>query len=122
MLIALIREAECVGCAKCISACPVDAIIGALQWNHMVLQDGCIGCKLCIEPCPVDCIEMVEFQAVIPSLELKTQAKQRRAARKVREKAHSAKLMRGTPHTADIQAALARFKAKHEPKTDPAPL
>ncbi|HAV46581.1 MAG TPA: electron transport complex subunit RsxB, partial [Halomonas sp.] len=27
--VAYIREAECIGCTKCIQACPVDAIIGA---------------------------------------------------------------------------------------------
>jgi len=28
---AVIREDECIGCTKCISACPVDAIIGFCQ-------------------------------------------------------------------------------------------
>lgn len=57
-LIARIREVDCIGCTKCIQACPVDAIIGARQLMHTVLAEECIGCKLCVEPCPVDCIEM----------------------------------------------------------------
>ena len=57
--LAIIREAECIGCTKCIQACPVDAIIGSGKLMHSVLTDECTGCGLCIEPCPVDCIELV---------------------------------------------------------------
>ena len=57
--VALIREAECIGCTKCIQACPVDAILGSGKLMHSVLADECTGCGLCIEPCPVDCIELV---------------------------------------------------------------
>lgn len=56
--IAFIREAECIGCTKCIQACPVDAIVGAAKLMHTVLIDECTGCDLCVAPCPVDCIEM----------------------------------------------------------------
>jgi electron transport complex protein RnfB len=56
--IAYIREAECIGCTKCIQACPVDAIVGAAKLMHTVLIDECTGCDLCVAPCPVDCIEM----------------------------------------------------------------
>lgn len=56
---ALIREAECIGCTKCIKACPVDAIIGSGKLMHTVLVDECTGCELCIAPCPVDCIDMI---------------------------------------------------------------
>ncbi|MBD8475234.1 RnfABCDGE type electron transport complex subunit B [Pseudomonas sp. CFBP 8770] len=56
--IAYIREAECIGCTKCIQACPVDAILGAAKLMHSVLADECTGCDLCVAPCPVDCIEM----------------------------------------------------------------
>jgi electron transport complex protein RnfB len=55
----IIREAECIGCTKCIQACPVDAIIGASKMMHTVLADLCTGCNLCIPPCPVDCIDTV---------------------------------------------------------------
>lgn len=57
--VAVIREAECIGCTKCIQACPVDAIVGANKLMHTVLLDDCTGCDLCIPPCPVDCIDMV---------------------------------------------------------------
>lgn len=58
-MLAKIREAECIGCTKCIQACPVDAIIGAAKLMHTVINDACNGCELCIEPCPVDCIDMI---------------------------------------------------------------
>jgi len=57
--VALIDEAACIGCTKCIQACPVDAIVGASKFMHTVLADECTGCDLCIPPCPVDCITMV---------------------------------------------------------------
>ena len=56
--VAVIREAECIGCTKCIQACPVDAILGAAN-THTVIADECTGCDLCVEPCPVDCIDMI---------------------------------------------------------------
>lgn len=56
-----IREEECIGCTKCIQACPVDAIIGAAKLMHTVISDACTGCDLCIEPCPVDCIDIVNI-------------------------------------------------------------
>ncbi len=58
-LVALIREDECIGCTKCIQACPVDAIVGAAKLMHTVIIDECTGCNLCVPPCPVDCIDLV---------------------------------------------------------------
>ena len=57
--VAYIREDECIGCTKCIQACPVDAILGAAKQMHTVIIDECTGCDLCVEPCPVDCIDMI---------------------------------------------------------------
>ncbi|MFC3093216.1 electron transport complex subunit RsxB [Alteromonas sediminis] len=57
--VAFIREDECIGCTKCIVACPVDAIVGAAKQMHTVISDECTGCDLCVDPCPVDCIDMV---------------------------------------------------------------
>lgn len=56
--IAFVRESECIGCAKCLPVCPVDAILGAPGMMHTVISDECTGCELCLEPCPTDCIEM----------------------------------------------------------------
>ncbi|MFT6051009.1 MAG: electron transport complex protein RnfB [Halioglobus sp.] len=60
--VAYIREAECIGCTKCIQACPVDAILGAAKLMHTVIASECTGCDLCVEPCPVDCIDMLPQQ------------------------------------------------------------
>lgn len=54
--VAVILEEYCIGCVKCIKACPVDAIIGAAKQMHTVIASECTGCELCISPCPVDCI------------------------------------------------------------------
>ncbi len=57
--VAVIREDECIGCTKCIQACPIDAILGSAKHMHTVIASECTGCDLCVEPCPVDCIDMV---------------------------------------------------------------
>ncbi len=57
--IAVIDQATCIGCAKCVPPCPTDAIIGASKFLHSVIPALCTGCELCIAPCPVDCITMV---------------------------------------------------------------
>lgn len=57
--LACIDEAFCIGCAKCLDACPVDAIVGAPQQLHAVLDGACTGCGLCLPPCPVDCIALL---------------------------------------------------------------
>jgi electron transport complex protein RnfB len=56
--VAVIDEERCIGCARCLPACPVDAIIGAHRFMHTVLSAACTGCELCLPPCPVDCIDM----------------------------------------------------------------
>jgi electron transport complex protein RnfB len=56
--VAFIDAAECIGCARCLPPCPVDAIIGAPRFLHTVLESACTGCELCVEACPVDCIEL----------------------------------------------------------------
>lgn len=63
--VAYIREDECIGCTKCIQACPVDAILGAAKQMHTVITSECTGCDLCVEPCPVDCIDMLPIDTGI---------------------------------------------------------
>ncbi|MDN3398323.1 RnfABCDGE type electron transport complex subunit B [Psychrobacter sp. APC 3426] len=59
---AVIREDDCIGCTKCIPACPVDAIVGTGKHMHTIFTDLCTGCELCIAPCPVDCIDLVTIE------------------------------------------------------------
>jgi Na+-translocating ferredoxin:NAD+ oxidoreductase subunit B len=65
--VAFIREDECIGCTKCIQACPMDAILGAAKQMHTVIADECTGCDLCVEPCPVDCIDMIPVETTLTS-------------------------------------------------------
>ncbi len=67
--VAVIDEASCIGCVKCIAVCPVDAIVGASKLMHTVISVECTGCELCILPCPMDCIVMLprENNDVAPS-------------------------------------------------------
>lgn len=101
-LTAVIREAECIGCTKCIQACPVDAILGASKRMHSVIVDECTGCELCVAPCPVDCIDLMphpQWQAAASDTEQQAylarraqlgreryQARQQRLERLEREK------------------------------------
>ena len=61
--VARIDATDCVGCALCSAACPVDAIAGAPQFLHAVVGEHCTGCELCVPACPVDCISLVEEAA-----------------------------------------------------------
>lgn len=56
--VAVIDEKVCIGCTKCLQACPVDAIVGAAKQLHGVIGAECTGCGLCIEPCPVACVHL----------------------------------------------------------------
>lgn len=65
--VAIIHEEMCIGCTKCIAACPVDAIIGTNKAMHTVIADLCTGCELCVAPCPTDCIEMIKVKPTTQS-------------------------------------------------------
>ncbi len=58
---AVVDESMCIGCEKCLLACPVDAIVGAKKLMYTVIYNDCTGCELCIEPCPMDCISLVNL-------------------------------------------------------------
>ena len=113
MQLAVIREIDCVGCGKCLPACPVDAIIGAPKFLHTVLESECIGCKLCVSPCPMDCIEMVEIPTPV-SPEEKTlkanQAKlrfQARTKRLLKQEAPKLQDTSGLSHKTKIREEIA---------------
>ena len=80
--VAFIREAECIGCTKCIQACPVDAIVGAAKLMHTVIASECTGCDLCLTPCPVDCIDLLPLpDTLIPIVGGLAQTPEQRIAR-----------------------------------------
>lgn len=113
--VAFIREAECIGCTKCIQACPVDAIVGAAKLMHTVIIDECTGCDLCVAPCPVDCIEMrtpLSVVALVGGLasddkeRLEREVKRSRARRRFEQR--NARLQREEAHK--LAERLARSK------------
>jgi electron transport complex protein RnfB len=130
--IALIDEDVCIGCTKCIQACPVDAIVGAAKRMHTVIESECTGCELCIPPCPVDCIAMSTTAAIplarIDVLDRAAHARRRyesreeRIARKNDERVpYLANPPRENPEKASpisrnaVMEAIARGKAKRSP-------
>ncbi len=128
--VAVIREAECIGCTKCIKACPVDAIVGSGKLMHAVMSHECTGCGLCVDPCPVDCIEMVilsEPEYDKDRARQRFNAKQTRLLRDEHEKQQIYRekrllALQSTTQTQDAQAkqdyiqqALARVNAKKNP-------
>ena len=115
---AVIREDECIGCTKCISACPVDAIIGSGKLMHTILTDLCTGCELCIPPCPVDCIDLVEDDQPLPNepqrIAEQDDLRQRYYAHIQREEKRRSD-RKGPVVRAEIDTALfARFSALNE--------
>ena len=99
-LVALIDEEACIGCARCLPPCPVDAIIGARRQMHTVVLSLCNGCELCIAPCPVDCISMVPRAAVPEALREPSAAENR-----TRYAAHGARLTRRAGERAALLSA-----------------
>jgi len=128
---AVIDEPVCIGCRKCLDVCPVDAILGARQLMHTVLDAECNGCALCLPACPVDCIALVPVAAPVRSDSpwpeyTRTELERwrlRTAARLARltKKMNAARVARSAaaPATderarmrAEIRAAVARVRAK----------
>ena len=136
---AVIDEAVCIGCRKCIDVCPVDAILGARKLMHTVIARECNGCELCLPPCPVDCIVM---QPVDPASDSEPWPEYTRAEAdrwRARTENHLRRLMQrkrarhGTPHStesaallppgrerirAEIRAAVERVKMKRKIRQD----
>lgn len=127
---AVIDEARCIGCRKCLDVCPVDAIVGAAKLMHTVIASDCTGCELCLAPCPVDCIAMVvvnvaERAGPWPEYDVRdTERWRAKTARRWQRLAHAkAEADAATASTqrqahkrarikTEIAAALARVKAK----------
>jgi len=87
--VAVIDEAVCIGCTKCIEACPVDAIVGARKRMHTVIAAWCTGCELCVPPCPVDCISF-DDTAALPAADLSRDRHRFRELRLAREEREQA--------------------------------
>ncbi|MEJ2174981.1 MAG: RnfABCDGE type electron transport complex subunit B [bacterium] len=122
--IALIDEARCIGCTRCIDACPVDAIVGAEQMMHTVIAAYCTGCALCLPPCPVDCIAMISARADQPWTEAAARAaKARGAARKRRLSAAQRALAAGARPARDrrrvLDDAIARARSRRAHRGGP---
>jgi Na+-translocating ferredoxin:NAD+ oxidoreductase subunit B len=135
---AVIDETVCIGCRKCIDACPVDAIVGARKLMHTVISAECNGCGLCVPPCPVDCIAMIPAAAAETApwqeysaheaarwrrrTELRLTRLERRGKKPAR--AHQEKEESIFPASetikADIRAAVERVKRKNAMRIKPA--
>lgn len=129
-IVAMVDETLCIGCTKCIQACPVDAIVGAAKRMHAVIASECTGCELCLPPCPVDCIALVPIAAKPLAREHVMQRAARarvrfdvrsvrlareRAARNARRAMSGASPRAGAPITRDaVLEAIARGKARRE--------
>lgn len=130
--LARIVEADCIGCTKCIQACPVDAIVGAAKLMHTVLVDDCTGCELCVPACPVDCIVLEPMPAAQRDDPAHADAArahfQRREARLARERevreaelaARKSEVLQATRRNPVLEA-LERAKAKQAKPTQQEP-
>lgn len=98
-LVAQIDEEACIGCARCLPPCPVDAIVGAARQMHTVALALCTGCELCLAPCPVDCITMVT-RASLPAAPPAPERPDNRA----RYAAHGARLAQRAGQRAELLA------------------
>jgi electron transport complex protein RnfB len=100
--VAVIDEEICIGCAKCLPVCPVDAIVGAKRQLHTVITQECSGCALCLPACPVDCIRLEPLgDATLAGEALERRARQYRA----RYEAHQHRLaMRSARRAAELAA------------------
>jgi len=136
--VAFIDESLCIGCTKCIQACPVDAIAGAAKQMHTIIEALCTGCELCLPPCPVDCILLQPARGLTQGLQgwrFPPAGDERAAALRGRYHRHDARYTKAAPpahrtaappsasliaeRKAEIAAAVARVRAKREQMKKP---
>lgn len=126
-----VDESRCIGCALCIRACPVDAILGTAKRMHSIFDNECTGCLLCLPVCPVDCIETAPWsslvaddpghwpeypQAQVERARKRINARLQRLAKlkQVKRKSLAAQITHGDTIRAEIQAAVERARRKQE--------
>ncbi|HSC64995.1 MAG TPA: RnfABCDGE type electron transport complex subunit B [Caldimonas sp.] len=117
--LALVDEAWCIGCALCLKACPIDAIVGTAKRMHVVIEELCTGCELCVPVCPVDCIAMIGatgdrtgWQAWDPARAAQARSRYERHAARIDAAAEtpSATAAAPPPRQETIAAVLARAR------------
>jgi len=129
--VALIDEPLCIGCFKCVLACPLDAIVGAPQQMHTVIASDCSGCELCLPVCPTDCISLLPRAKQLPTPAAmaprwRSLHRARRARLKLAQDAldrqrlqRRAAVLKAQAGDNDIAAAIARARARRKPTTPP---
>ncbi|MDB4826253.1 RnfABCDGE type electron transport complex subunit B [Gammaproteobacteria bacterium] len=119
-----IDESTCIGCALCINACPMDAIIGSGKLMHTVVADHCTGCELCLPPCPVDCIsphspkapDSASFQQFIGENKLRFKNQFLIHQGRAENPKESSRLsLKSRPRLDEIKASVERVRARRGP-------
>ena len=118
-----IDENTCIGCALCINACPMDAIIGSGKLMHTVIADHCTGCELCLPPCPVDCIrshppeapDSASFQQFVSKNKVRFRNQFLAHQSRAKNPEESSRLgIRSRPRLDEIKASVERVRSRRK--------